>query len=101
MPLQPVLHEKHVSWMLAWNCIGPCFNTLARSVCLVVAPDEITLVAEDLKSRSTMAAGSRFVTSHNSPAGWDRLSLDLAIQLEQILAPLVRNIGRARAREAG
>ncbi len=38
MPLQPALCEKHVSWMLAWNCVGPYLNSAARAASVSSSP---------------------------------------------------------------
>jgi hypothetical protein len=44
----------------------------SHSRCLVVALDEVTLVAEDLQEPINDGSRSRFVTSHNRSAGLDR-----------------------------
>jgi hypothetical protein len=72
MPLQPALREKRVSWMLAWNCIGPYLNSAARTASVSSSPwTRSRSSRRSSKSRSNDAAGSRFVTSHNSSAGLD------------------------------
>lgn len=66
----------------------------SHSLCLVIALDEVTLIAEDLQE--PINDGSREPLRHLAQpfSRVGSLGLDLAVQLEQILVPLVRTSAR-------
>ncbi len=95
MPLQPALRERHV-FLDAGVELDPAVLEQRRShsLCLVIALDEVTLIAEDLQE--PINDGSREPLRHLAQpfSRVGSLGLDLAVQLEQILVPLVRTSAR-------
>jgi hypothetical protein len=95
MPFQPAPRKKPV-FLVAGVELHRAVLERRRSysLCLVVALDEVTLVAEELQEPSNDGSWGplRHLAQQLSRVG--SLGLDVAVQLEQILVPLVRTSAR-------